>query len=303
MTKLCTAYIRARAMVSIHFYFFVSFFIVSHFCMYTSYIMYQPDLQPYINRADSSFASDRNSTSEYVIKDGKTQIEHRELDPHILTKEEVEEEDGAIREPPKQKKPLKHYLCCICCPCLPMWARYGCCTLLLLFIIFLIIVGVLAAIFKVPTVEFNGPTQHPEGLQSFQRSNDSLAFSINLGLKIAVINDNLESFTFESIRTVAYYPTAPQVPSGGGELHDVHIIAYGISNFTFPFSLHYDPAKDEGFAMLQDVLNRCSSGSDIPITYDVIPTIRIAGIGISLTIHQSTNIPCPLSGLNLGQLI
>lgn len=56
--------------------------------------MYQPDLQPYINRADSSFASDRNSTSEYVIKDGKTQIEHRELDPHILTKEEVEEGDG-----------------------------------------------------------------------------------------------------------------------------------------------------------------------------------------------------------------
>lgn len=62
--------------------------------------------------------------------------------------------------------------------------------------------GVLAALFKVPQVEFNGPTQHPEGLQSFQRANDSLAFSINLGLKVAVINDNLESFTFESIRTV-----------------------------------------------------------------------------------------------------
>lgn len=83
-----------------------------------------------------------------------------------------------------------------------MWARYGCCTLLLLFIIFLIIVGVLAAIFKVPVVEFNGPTQHPGGLQPFQRSNDSLGFSVNLGLKVAVINDNLESITFESIRTV-----------------------------------------------------------------------------------------------------
>lgn len=53
--------------------------------------MYQPDLQPYINRAtDSSFASDQNST----IKDGKTQIEHRELDPHISTKEEVAEGDN-----------------------------------------------------------------------------------------------------------------------------------------------------------------------------------------------------------------
>lgn len=53
--------------------------------------MYQPDLQPYINRADSSFVTDPNSTSEYVIKDGKTEIQHRELDPYTQSKEQVEE--------------------------------------------------------------------------------------------------------------------------------------------------------------------------------------------------------------------
>lgn len=87
-----------------------------------------------------------------------------------------------------------------------MWARYGCCTLLILFIIFLIIVGVLVALFKMPQVDFNGPTKHPDGLASFVRTNDSLAFSVNFGLLIGVINNNVESITFESIKTIVRLP-------------------------------------------------------------------------------------------------
>jgi hypothetical protein len=74
--------------------------------------------------------------------------------------------------------------------------------MILSFIIFLITVGILVAIFKIPSVDFNGPTKHPAGLAPFEKSNETLAFSVNFGLKIAVINDNLESITFESIRTV-----------------------------------------------------------------------------------------------------
>lgn len=83
-----------------------------------------------------------------------------------------------------------------------MWARYGCCALFLLFLIFLIIVGVLAAIFKIPKVDFNGPTNHPDGYAPFEKSNDTLAFSVNFGLKIGVVNDNVESITFGSIRAI-----------------------------------------------------------------------------------------------------
>jgi hypothetical protein len=83
-----------------------------------------------------------------------------------------------------------------------MWARYGCCVLFTLFVIFLIIVGILAALFKVPQVDFNGPTNHPDGLKQFETSNSSLAFSVNFGLKIGVVNPNIESITFESIRAI-----------------------------------------------------------------------------------------------------
>lgn len=103
----------------------------------------------------------------------------------------------------KKKKSLKNYLCCICCPCLPMWTRYCCCIVFLLIIIILIIVGVMAALFKIPTVEFNGPAKHPDGLAAFDKSNDTLAFNVNFGLKIGVVNYNIESVTFESIRTIA----------------------------------------------------------------------------------------------------
>jgi hypothetical protein len=86
-----------------------------------------------------------------------------------------------------------------------MWARYGCCILLVLLVTFLIILGILAAIFKIPEVSFNGPTEHPEGYAPFQRANDSLAFNVNFGLKIGVVNDNLESITFEAIKAIVIY--------------------------------------------------------------------------------------------------
>ncbi|KAI8643327.1 hypothetical protein BD408DRAFT_318801, partial [Parasitella parasitica] len=125
-------------------------------------------------------------------------------------------------------------------------------------------------------------------------------FSVNFGLKIGVVNDNIESITFESIRAIAYYPTAPKVSVGGGEIYNVNIRSYGISNFTFPFSIHYDPIKDEGYAMLTDIASKCgllggSDKEDLYIEYDIVPTIRIAGIAISPTIHQSSYFPCPIS--------
>ncbi|KAK4513799.1 uncharacterized protein ATC70_005805 [Mucor velutinosus] len=249
---------------------------------------------PPLSTVDSSFMSDQ-ANDEYVMrKEEKTAVELCELVP-----------GGEI---PKKRSPVKHYLCCICCPCLPMWTRYGCCALLLLFIIFLIIVGVLAAIFRVPEVNFNGPTKHPDGYAPFEKSNDTLAFSVNFGLQIGVVNDNVESITFESIRAIvslkAYYPTAPKISVGGGEILNVHIRSHGITNFTFPFSIKYDPMKDEGYAMLTDIASKCgllggSNKEDLYIQYDLIPTIRIAGIAISPTIYQSSHFPCPISS---GQL-
>ncbi|KAI8090442.1 hypothetical protein BDF21DRAFT_411286 [Thamnidium elegans] len=243
--------------------------------------------QTEIQRNDSSFIPDQPFQNAYV---------HRPED-----KTAVETDERAIIEekPEKKKKTFKHYFCCICCPCFPMWARYTCCTLFLLLVILLIIVGVLVAIFKIPTVDFNGPTRHPDGLAAFQKSNDSLAFSVNFGLKIGVVNDNLESITFESIRTIAYYHTAPKVPVGGGVIHNVNIKSYGISNFTFPFSIEYNPIKDEGYAMLIDIATKCGllggESQDLTIDYDLIPTVRIAGIAISPVIHQSSHFPCPIS--------
>ncbi|KAI9354662.1 hypothetical protein BD770DRAFT_473901 [Pilaira anomala] len=164
----------------------------------------------------------------------------------------------------------------------------------------LIIVGVMAALFKIPTVEFNGPAKHPDGLAAFDKSNDTLAFNVNFGLKIGVVNYNLESVTFESIRTIA----TPNVPVGGGIIHNVNIKSYGTSNFTFPFSIQYNPSKDEGYRMLTDIATKCgllggTSKEDLVIDYDLIPTVRIASFVIAPIIRQSSRFPCPVSA---GQL-
>lgn len=82
-------------------------------------------------------------------------------------------------------------------------------------------------------------------------------------------------------------------------IYNVNIKSYGITNFTFPFSINYDPAKDEGYAMLMDISQKCGllggAKQDLTIDYDLIPTVRIAGIGISPVIRQSSSFACPIS--------
>lgn len=52
--------------------------------------------------------------------------------------------------------------------------------------------------------------------------------------------------------------------------------------------------------MLTDIASKCgllgsSDKEDLYIQYDLIPTIKIAGIVISPTIRQSSHFPCPIS--------
>jgi hypothetical protein len=50
--------------------------------------------------------------------------------------------------------------------------------------------------------------------------------------------------------------------------------------------------------MLSDIVTKCGltggSKEDLYINYDLIPTVRIAGIAISPVIHQSSHFPCPI---------
>lgn len=57
--------------------------------------------------------------------------------------------------------------------------------------------------------------------------------------------------------------------------------------------------------MLTDIASKCgllggSDKEDLYIEYDLIPTIRIAGIAISPTLRQSSHFPCPITVSILG---
>lgn len=91
-------------------------------------------------------------------------------------------------------------LCCGCCTCCPKWCRWISCILLLIIIIIGIIVGVLAALFKVPTVEFTGIQGTPAfGLVGLTTVN------LNVSLGFVVSNPNIESVTFTTlVATVSF---------------------------------------------------------------------------------------------------
>ncbi|KAI9315752.1 hypothetical protein BX666DRAFT_1860846 [Dichotomocladium elegans] len=204
-----------------------------------------------------------------------------------------DDEDMMIPLERRKRRSCMDKVCCGCCTCYPRWARYFCCILGLLVLGLLIAVGVLVALFKKPTVSMTGLDGEP----TVSRVGSTI--NMNFTLNIAVDNPNVESVTFEKIEAKAFYPGHRDVQIGGGELDDVHIRSKGLTEIKFPFGLSMDGSSAAGQAIVFDLFNKCgltgSAQQKVTVDYDVIPTIRIAGIPISFTISNSANFDCPVS--------
>jgi hypothetical protein len=92
-----------------------------------------------------------------------------------------------------------------------MWTRYICCFLFFAMVVFAITAGILAALFQMPTITFNGATDHPDGLPRFENltstGNSSIgAFNINMGLNFTITNPNVEGLVFDKIKALVSHP-------------------------------------------------------------------------------------------------
>ena len=180
-----------------------------------------------------------------------------------------------------------------------MWIRWICCFLFIIIVILAVIAGILAATFKVPTIEMNGVTDDPNGLPRFQRQgtqfNENLAFTVNLGLKFGINNPNVETLTLASVAATAFYPTAPTTAIADGLIEDVYINRFGFTNFTFPIHLHYNNTADPNYVMLRDIHQKCVNGQDLIVNANINPVVRMIGVLIPIpTIQHTVNFACPI---------
>ncbi|KAL1935007.1 hypothetical protein VTP01DRAFT_4147 [Rhizomucor pusillus] len=182
-------------------------------------------------------------------------------------------------------------VCCGCCTCFPRWLRWLCCILFFIIVALAIAVGVLAALFKVPEVEFKGIQGDPTFSLSGTSANISFTFDISVN------NQNVEGITFDKIVANAYYPGYPDYVIGTGEKDNVEIASKATTEILFPFHISLNVTDSTMQAILFDLVKKCgltgsSSGSQVTIDYKVTPTLKIIGIPISVTISQSANLPC-----------
>lgn len=94
----------------------------------------------------------------------------------------------------RKKRTCCDKFCCGCCTCCPKWLRWCSCIFLIIIVILAIVVGVLAALFKVPKIDFTGLKQDPV----VTNANNVLSMTFDVG--ITVNNPNFESITFEMIK-------------------------------------------------------------------------------------------------------
>jgi hypothetical protein len=90
-------------------------------------------------------------------------------------------------------------ICCGCCTCCPRWCRWLSCIILLIIIALGIVVGVLAALFKMPSVSY----QSVQGTPNFALLGTNV--NLNLTLGFVVNNPNVESVTFKTLAATVKY--------------------------------------------------------------------------------------------------
>jgi hypothetical protein len=55
-----------------------------------------------------------------------------------------------------------------------------------------------------------------------------------------------------------------------------------------------DITNNATFTVVQNILQDCNSGQDIPLDYKIVATVNIIGIPINIPISNTINVACPL---------
>ncbi|GAA5797464.1 hypothetical protein EDC94DRAFT_556593 [Helicostylum pulchrum] len=201
----------------------------------------------------------------------------------------------------KKRRSCIDKTCCGCCTCCPKWMRWCSCIFLIIILILVIVVGILAALFKVPKIEYTGLKQDP--VVTSENSVLSMVFDVG----ITVDNPNFEGLTFEIIKADAYYPSPYNVYIGGGNITNLEIKSNAITDITFPFAVRINSTDPAQQGVVMDLVTRCgldgSATQNLDFDYYVYPTVRIIGIPITPKIKQSLSIPCPLKAADLSSFI
>lgn len=177
------------------------------------YYDYEPQQQQYHNNyqhdayamSDMTHSQQHQNSDYYPQYDAKPQLAtadgyyNKEPQP-LLTKQQrlsqVAAEFNANEKYSRannQRRSCCDKICCGCCTCCPRWCRWISCILLLIIIAIGIVIGVLAALFKTPSVDFKGVQGEP----AFSLAGTTANLNVSLGF--TVNNPNIESVTFKSL--------------------------------------------------------------------------------------------------------
>jgi hypothetical protein len=87
-------------------------------------------------------------------------------------------------------------------------------------------------------------------------------------------------------------------PVGGGYLAYQELPKYSDFNFTFPFSIVYDPLEDPDQTILNDLAEKCGLTGDEPtdltIAYTIHVTAKVLFVSVHPTIDSQSTFPCPI---------
>ncbi|KAI7872682.1 hypothetical protein BDF14DRAFT_1715630, partial [Spinellus fusiger] len=126
--------------------------------------------------------------------------------------------------------------------------------------------------------------------------------TIGFGLIVNIVSANIFPIYLTNMAASAYYPFPDQpsviVPIGDGYLDYQYVPVNSNTNFTFPFTIKYNPATDPNLSILGSIADKCGltggPKQDLNIQYNIQLNARVLLFTVPITIGSSANFPCPL---------
>ncbi|TFK76310.1 hypothetical protein BDN72DRAFT_954077 [Pluteus cervinus] len=181
--------------------------------------------------------------------------------------------------------------------------RFFFCTVLILLFLVISVFLALALWIRPPNILINNVAPASTTGSTVQVQTGGV--NINLGVAISVNNPNYFDVNFRTIKAEIFYPIA-NTPIGGGESNNVVFKSHTLTNWTFPFSIDYQVAKDPGGQIILDLSRKCGlSGTpgQLTVNYKITLGLRILFITINPVVSNSFSFDCPLSPQQIEGLL
>lgn len=129
-------------------------------------------------------------------------------------------------------------------------------------------------------------------------------FQFNANIDFLISNPNYVSATLKEVSAVAYDASQQTTSIGSCKANDQVIASRDNTTLLLPCQLHYDMAKDQNLAIIQDIATRCfKTKQQLQILLKVHISFQLYSFSVPIDVSPTISLGCPVTQQQVEQVL